>query len=160
MHKFKARLQIIGINPFVSLPDKILKGIFKTAGKEKGPIPVCGAVNGVTYRQTLVKYAGAWRLYINTSMLKNSPEKVGETIEVTIAYDPAEREIKPHPKLLKALKQHPDAQRAFDDLPPSRQKEILRYIGGLKTEAAIERNITRAIGFLTGKDRFVGRDHL
>jgi hypothetical protein len=62
MHKFKARLGIIGINPFVHVPKKILSDIFKSAGKEKGHIPICGNINGKPYRQTLVKYSGEWRL--------------------------------------------------------------------------------------------------
>ena len=31
-------------------------------------------------------------------------------------------------------------------------------IANLKTEKSVERNVTRAINFLLGKERFVGRD--
>src|ERR1044071_2649608 len=103
MHQFKASIDIIGINPFVFVPEKILKEIFQKAGKDKGPIPVQGTVNGKAFQQTLVKYSGHWRLYINTTMLKNSPKRIGETIEVTIEFDPTDRTIEPHPKLIKAL---------------------------------------------------------
>ena len=37
-------------------------------------------------------------------------------------------------------------------------KEIVRYIDGLKTERSIDRNVERALDFLLGKGRFVGRD--
>jgi hypothetical protein len=40
------------------------------------------------------------------------------------------------------------------------QKEIMRYINNLKTTESVERNVERAIRFLLGKDRFVGRDKL
>src|SRR3954467_11032197 len=106
---FKANIEIIGINPFVFVPDKILAEIFKQAGKDKGKIPISGTVNGILYRQTLVKYSGHWRLYINTSMLKKSPERIGETITVTVAFDPSDRTIQPHPKLVKAFKEHKEA---------------------------------------------------
>jgi uncharacterized protein YdeI (YjbR/CyaY-like superfamily) len=46
----------------------------------------------------------------------------------------------------------------FDSLSPSRQKEIIRYINFLKTEASVDRNISKVIGFLSGKDRFAGSD--
>jgi len=157
MQKFKAEIEIIGINPFVFVPE-ILAFICKQAGKNKGHIPIYGTVNGKHYTQTLVKFRGAWRLYINTTMLTDSPKHIGETIEITAAFDHIERKIKTHPKLIKALNDNPEAKAKFDNLPPSRQKEIVRYISYLKTEDSVNRNITKAVNFLLGKDRFVGRD--
>jgi hypothetical protein len=158
MHKFKADIEIIGINPYVFVPEKILQEIFKQSNKKKGPIPIHGTINNKPYKQTLVKYNGAWRLYINTSMLKNSPKRVGETIEIAVAFDPSDRTITPHPKLVQALKENTEAKKVFDNLSSSKQNEIVRYISFLKTEESIDKNVKRAIGFLTGKDRFTGRD--
>lgn len=160
MHKFKTEIYIIGINPFVFVPDKILNDIFKQAGTDKGPIPVRGAVNDTGFQQTLVKYQGNWRLYINTTMLKNSPRRIGETVEITIEHDPTDRSIEPHPKLAKALAQNTKAKAAFDSLSPSGQKEIVRYISRLKTEPSIDKNVQKAIAFLLGKGRSVGREKL
>jgi len=158
LHKFKAKLEIIGINPFVFVPDVILNELFGQVGKDKGPIPISGSVNGEKYIQTLVKYRGEWRLYVNTTMLKNSPDRIGEMLEVTVAFDPSERTVEPHPELLKALKENPEAKKVFDALSTSRRREIIKYISFLKTEKSIERNVARAIGFLLGKERFMGRD--
>ena len=160
MKTFKAPIEIIGINPFVFVPDAILQYIFKDAGKDRGHIPIHGAINGKPYKQTLVKYSGHWRLYINTTMLKDSPKRIGETIEISVQFDPVERTIKPHPKLVKALKASPVAKKAFEALSPSRQKEIVRYISSLKTAESIDKNIKRAIEFLSGKGNFAGRDKL
>ena len=158
MQKFRAKIELIGINPFVFVPGKILKEILRQSGKDKGPIPVSGSVNRKSYKQTLVKYSGDWRLYINTTMLKDSPKRIGETIDVTIQHDPADRTILPHPGFAKALEENRDARIVFDSLPASRQKEIVRYIAALKTPESVRKNIQRAIGFLTGDGRFVGRD--
>lgn len=158
MHRFKAQIDIIGINPFVFVPENILKKIFKQAGIDKGPIPIRGTINEKAYQQTLVRYQGDWRLYINTTMLKNSPRRIGETIDVTIEFDQTDRTIKPHPNLIKALNTNTQAKKVFDNLSPSMQKEIIRYISQLKTESSIEKNIERAIDFLLGKGRFIGRD--
>jgi hypothetical protein len=76
-NQFTAKLEIIGINPFVFIPEEILKDIFETSGKNKSPIPVKGTVNGKEYTQNLMKYLGEWRLYINMLMLKDSPKRVG-----------------------------------------------------------------------------------
>ncbi len=158
MRTFNARIEIIGINPFVFVPDDILTDLFKQAGKDKGKIPVKGTINELPYKQTLVKYSGAWRLYINTLMLKNSPKRIGETIAVSIEFDPSDRTILPHPKLVKALEEKQEAKLVFEGLRPSLQHEIVKYIANLKTEESIDKNIIRAIDFLLGKARFIGRD--
>jgi hypothetical protein len=43
---FKAKINIIGVNPFVLLPSPVLKNIFKQSKKDKGPIPVRGKIEG------------------------------------------------------------------------------------------------------------------
>ena len=158
MDKFNAELEIIVGNPFVFVPPEILHAIFQQANKNKGTIPIRGNINGKPYQQTLVKYSGDWRLYVNMQMLKDSPRRIGETIEVEIEYDPSDRTIKPHPKLTRALAENDHAAAVFAGLSPSKQKEIVRYIANLKTEESVDRNVTRAINFLLGKERFVGRD--
>ena len=158
MHKFLAEIEIIGVNPFVFVPDDILREIFSQVGRERGPIPVQGTVNGKTYRQTLVRYSGDWRLYINTTMLKNSPKKIGETIEVTIDFDRASRAIEPPQSFVRALAANEAAKTTFDLLAASKKLEIVRYLANLKTEEALEKNVVRAVRFLVGQGRFAGRE--
>lgn len=158
MQVFKAKLDIIGINPFIFVPQPILLTLFKNAGRDKGHIPVCGQVNGKEYQQTLLRYKGEWRLYINTIMLPESPKRIGELIEVSIEFDPRDRTLQPHPDLIKALSQNKKAEAVFQNLAPSQKKEIIRYIYTLKTAASREKNIKLAMGFLMGKNRFVGRN--
>ena len=93
---FTAELKIIGVNPYVDVPEDILQKIFMAAKKDKGFIPVSGKVNNVPYRQTLVRFKGEWRLYINTSMLSRSPKRIGEVLKLSDAYDPADRSIALH----------------------------------------------------------------
>lgn len=158
MYDFKADLKLIGVNPFVFVPDDILVQILKTAGKEKGPIPIRGTINSNPYRQTLVKYSGAWRLYVNTAMLKKSPKHIGEIINVSIEFDPESRAIEPHVNFLKALSENKEANAVFESLPASRKLEIVRYLANIKTEEIRNKNICRAINFLLGKERFIGRE--
>lgn len=158
MTSFRAPLHLVGINPFVFVPPVILKRIFTDAGKEKGAIPIHGTINKKPYRQTLVKYRGHWRLYVNTSMLANSPKRIGETIAVSVAFDPKDRTVPIHPLLKTALKKNARAKRAYEQQTPSRKKEINRYLHALKTKEALEQNVTRAVQFLAGSGRFVGRD--
>lgn len=154
---FTATLEIIGINPFVFIPEEILEGIFKASGRNKSPIPVKGTVNGKEFQQNLMKYLGEWRLYVNLIMLKNSPKRIGETIEVVLEYDNSDRSIAIHPQLEQAIKDSALATHNFEKLIPSRRHELVRYINNLKTEASIQRNIEKIIRHLHGETDFFGK---
>lgn len=154
---FTARLEIIGINPFVFIPEEILKEIFEVSGRNKSPIPVKGTVNGKEYTQNLMKYLGEWRLYINMMMLKDSPKRVGEIIEICVEYDDADRTISIHPQLDKAIRESSVALKNFESLIPSRRSELIKYINNLKTEESIQRNIEKIIRHLHGETDFFGK---
>jgi len=159
MPSFSAKIFIIGINPYVLLPDDVLESIFLSAQKNKGPIPVKGKIDGRPFKQTLVKYAGKWRLYLNAPMRSSCGKDVGDTASFLLQYDKEERTVPMHPALEAALNKNKTAAKLFSELAPYMQKEIMRYINGLKTADSINRNVNKAIGFLKGKERFIGRDH-
>ena len=152
MVKFTRTIYKIGINPVVDPPDDVLNAIFEQARRSKGPIPVCGLVNGAEFIQTLIKYQGAWRLYINGPMLKASGLKVGDTANVEIEFDPRPRETPVPPTFAKALKQDTIAKAEYEKLSPSRKKEILRYLGFLKSEESLDRNIERVLAHLRDEE--------
>jgi hypothetical protein len=156
--EFSAKIFKIGINPYILVPQPILKKIFAQAGKDKGHIPISVVINDYAFIQNLVKYSGKWRLYLNTSMRKIAGKDVGDIITINVDHDPNERKIPLHPKLKLALDKNKKANNTFNDLPAYRKKEILRYINSLKTDESVERNIKRAINFLLEKERFIGRE--
>ena len=158
MKPFSAKIHIIGINPYVSLPLELLKYIFQKAGKDKGAIPVQLKIDGKNYIQNLVKYSGKWRLYLNTPMRKAAGKDVGDTIVIKIDFDSKPRITPMHPKLKLAFKENPTVKKAFEKLSPSRRKEILRYINFLKSEESVNKNIQRAIAHLTNSKPFIGRE--
>lgn len=155
---FSATIDIIGINPFVFLPEEVLNAVFLQAGKDKGKIPVKITIDGHEFPQTLVKYSGHWRLYLNMPMRQAAGKDVGDTAAFGIRFDPEERVVPMHPKFSKALDENKDAREVFENLPASRRLEIVRYLSFLKTEESLDRNTAKAIGFLLGKERFIGRD--
>lgn len=157
-NQFKPKLEIIGINPFVYIPQEILEEIFKTSGKNKSPIPVKGTVNGKEFKQNLMKYLGEWRLYINLTILKDSPKRIGELLKISIEFDDSDRTISIHPDLDKAIKENSVALKNFENLIPSRKLELIRYINNLKTEASIQRNIENIIRHLNGETDFFGKN--
>jgi hypothetical protein len=151
MPRFAATIYKIGINPVVDPPNRALTAIFAQAGKSRGPIPVRGKLNGVEFIQTLVKYGGSWRVYINGPMLNASRLNVGDRATIEIEFDPTPRTTPMPNELAAAFRKDGHARKAFDDLSPSRQKEIMRYIGSLKTEDAINKNVQRIIAHLRGE---------
>ncbi|MCZ4245759.1 YdeI/OmpD-associated family protein [Pedobacter punctiformis] len=156
---FRAEIYIIGINPYVFIPEAYLNYLFKQAKKEKGKIPVIMKIDGHLFQQTLIKYAGHWRLYLNMPMRKAAGKDVGDTATFEMEFDSEVRKIEIHPKLMEALEENKRAKEIFEQLAPYLQKEIVRYIANLKTEESIERNVIKSIQFLLGKERFIGRDH-
>lgn len=158
MKPFSAKIYKIGINPYVNLPASVLHELFRRSGKNKGPIPVRGRLNGKEFTQTLVKYSGKWRLYLNTPMRKVAGVNVGDIAKVSIEFDPAPRVTRLPLKLMQALAKNKKAKIAFERLTPSRRKEIMRYIGHLKTDESVVRNVGKVIQHLSGNVRFAGRD--
>ena len=158
MKSFSAKIQMIGINPYVLPPSSVLKYLFNKAGKDKGAIPVQLKIGGKDIIQNLVKYSGKWRMYLNGPMRKAAGKDVGDTIEIQIDFDPRPRTTPIHPKLKKAFKEKPTARKAFEKLSPSRQKEILRYINFLKSEESVDKNVKKAIAHLTSSKPFIGRE--
>jgi hypothetical protein len=151
LKRFSAKLAIIGVNPHLVPPKAVVEALFKKAGREpKGPLQIKGLLRGKAYRQTLVKYAGAWRLYLNGPMLKDTGLALGDLTSISVDFDPKPR-IEPMPRpLAAALKKSAKARSAFAKLSPSRRKEILRYLNFSKTEATLLRNVGHVMTQLRG----------
>src|SRR5262245_49632809 len=96
MKSFSATIHKIGINPYVYVPEAVLGALFRQAGKSKGPIPVRGRINRKKFIQTLVKYQGVWRLYINGEMRQAASVDVGDQADIRIEFDPVPR-VEPIP---------------------------------------------------------------
>lgn len=152
MKSFSAEIYIISkINPVVDLPEDVLQALFTQAGKTTGAIPVRGRLNGAGFTHNIVKYLGKWRLYLNGPMRKAAGIDTGDVAEVEIEYDPAPR-VEPMPEeLAAALDKDKKARAEFDNLSPSRQKEIMRYINSLKSDEVRAKNVRNVINHLTGK---------
>jgi Bacteriocin-protection, YdeI or OmpD-Associated/Domain of unknown function (DUF1905) len=151
MPAFVATIRLLGINPYVAVPAAERRAVFRGAGRDKGPIPVRGRIDQVPFRQTFVKYEGAWRLYLNTPLRRAAGKDLGDRVTVEIEYDPAPRLEPVPPALRRAFAEQPTARAAFAQLPASRQKEICRYINQLKTEPSRARNVQLVLQHLSGE---------
>ncbi|HEX4336817.1 MAG TPA: YdeI/OmpD-associated family protein [Polyangiaceae bacterium] len=148
---FAGRILKVGINPYLRVPAKVLASVLEKAGRDRGPIPVKGTLNGTRFRQTLVKHQGIWRLYLNTPMRQRAGLELGDVAAVTLVYDARPPKTPMNAALAAAITENAAARDAFEALTPSHKKEILRYLNSMKTEASLARNVENVLRHLTGK---------
>lgn len=151
MQTFSTTIRKIDINPYVKIPDPILRRLLKNANKTAGPIPVAGKLQGKPFLATVVRFRGMWRLYLNLLMRREASVVVGDKVNVKIWFDKKPRKVSSPSMFTMALSKNKKAKEAFENLAPSRRKEILRYLNHLKQPETLERNINKAILFLQGK---------
>ena len=159
---FRARIRIIGVNPYVLVSAARARAL-KPGWRR--PLPVRIRIDGhprTPWRINLMPRGdGAFYLYLHGSVRKASSTKVGDTVTVEIAFDARYRggpvEVIP-PWFRKPLAANSRATATWKELPPSRQKEIVRYLVRLKSPEARARNLARALAALSGKPvRFLAR---
>ncbi len=159
---FRARIKIAGINPYVLVSAARARAIKPDWRK---PLPVLVRVNGhpksKPWRINMMPAGtGAFYLYLHGSVRSASKTKVGDLVAVEIEFDSAYRG---GPAVIPSwfripLNRNAAAKRAWSALTPSRKKEIVRYLSALKSDAARERNLIRALRVLSGaKERFMAR---
>lgn len=157
-----ARVRIIGVNPHILLTSKQVSEIRKDW---RGPMPVWFLVVGRSESLWSVNLMpvrdGTFRLYLNGTIRKASRVAVGDLVSIEVRFDEEYRGGPLHPmpsRFAEELERNAGAMRGWKALSPSRQKEILRYFAGLKSEVARERNLSKALHVLSGgRARFMGR---
>ena len=77
---------------------------------------------------------------------------VGSRAVVELEFDPRPRTVPMHPHFARALEANKPAKAAFEKLAPSRKKEILRYLGFMKTATSLRRNIVIIVDYLSGRE--------
>jgi hypothetical protein len=129
-------------------------------------MPVLVRLNGApaeSWRTNLMPRGdGSFYLYLHGEMRTVAGVDVGDVVTAELRFDEAYRGGPTHdtpPQFQEALDRSSTAKANWLALPPSRQKEILRYLAGLKTERAVERNVARALRVLSGEsERFMARE--
>lgn len=161
--EFTTPIEIRGVNPYIIVSSDQAA---KLKPNWRKPMPVLTRVNGQpakAWRINMVPVGnGDFYLYLNGDVRKAASVRVGDIVAIAIDFDETYQNGPQHPipaAFANALEQRPSAQANWDALPPSRQKELLRYFAGLKSEEALHRNVDRALSVLSGKPgHFMGRD--
>lgn len=107
---------------------------------------VRGAVEGVPYRSSLMKYSGVFHLGIRKSVLKEAGVGGGDSVEVTIEPDPDPLPGDEVPDdLAKAIGKRKRTQAAWDGLAPSHRREHVKHVIGAKRPETRARRIAKCI---------------
>lgn len=163
MLRFSAPIDIRIGNPFILVDAEKAQSLKKDWRK---PMPVKIRINGEPKKWWQVNMMpvgnGDFYLYLHGDVREASDTKVGDTVDVEIKFDTQYKNGPMHAMptwFMSALSKNAKAKNGWDALIPSRQKEILRYFSWLKSDAAIERNLEKALRVLSGKkERFMARD--
>ncbi len=159
---FRAKIEIAGVNPYVLVS---CARAAKVRTNWRRPMPVLVRINGKPetpwHINMMPRGDGSFYLYLHGHVRTASGTKVEDRVTVEIEFDEKYKNgpLHPMPRWFRsALRSNPPALEAWNKLSPSRKKEVLRYFAGLKSEAARERNLARAISVLSGSaERFMGR---
>ena len=159
--RFRARIAITGINPYVRI-SAAQAGRLKSGWRK--PMPVRVQINGKpepAWRINLMPAGdGGFLLYLHAKVREASGTAVGDVVRVSLVFDATYKPLPPMPSWFRAALRRDAAARAgWRKLAPSRQKEILRYLAGLKSAQARERNLAKALYVLAGnKARYMARN--
>jgi hypothetical protein len=160
--KFQAIVKIRGINPFIAITAS-RAGALKLRWRR--PLPVLLRINdnpADACRTNMMPAGdGSFYLYLNGVMRAGAGVSVGDLVRVEIEFDASYRNGPQHSMPLwftQALKNKPQAEENWAALIPSRKKEVLRYLAGLKSPEARDRNLAKALHVLSGMTgRFMAR---
>jgi hypothetical protein len=164
MHEieFKATIALRGYNPYIAVSAEQAAAI---APGWKRPIPVLVQLNGgptPPWRINIMPVGdGSFYLYLDNRIRKPTGTAVGDDVTVTLGFDADYRAGPAHDMpddLAAALLGNSAAASNWERLPPSRKKEVLRYLARLQSPSARRSNLDRLLHVLEGKEgRYLAR---
>jgi hypothetical protein len=112
-------------------------------------VPVVAVVNGCSARVTLMPAGGGrYRIQLNTVLRKAARADVGDVVRVELQLDRASREEPVPADLRLALKESPEARRAFDELTTGHRRHFIKWFDSAKGPDTRIRRLGRAIDYL------------
>ena len=161
--EFSATIDIVGANPYVLVNDERAT---KLRPGWRRPMPVLVKINGrpdSPWRTNMMPVGnGEFYLYLHGGMRKSSGAKVDDVVTISLSFDESYRNGPLHETpdwFESSLASDANVMANWERLTPSRQKEVLRYFAGLKTDDARKRNLVQVLRVLSGaRERFMGRD--
>ena len=149
-HKFKVKLighagtHIAALKP----PFDVVE-IFQT----KGRVPVKGTINGFPFRSSLMNMGDGHMMAVNAQLRAGAHCKGGDTVEVVMELDEAERTVEVPAYLKKIINSDAKAKEFWNKLSYTHQKEYVREIDGAKRPETREKRIVAMMDGLRKNQR-------
>ena len=145
LHIFAGRIYRVGLIRYVDVPAAVSKALCREATN----MPVCGAVEGVPLRTTLVsRRNGCHRVAIHGDIRKKLCVDAGAIVEIAMERDEESREPALPPALVVTLRQAPRAQAVFKGMTAALRRQIVRNITSVKSQEALERRVGKVVARL------------
>ena len=114
-------------------------------------VPVSGTINGHPYRSTISYMGGEHFMVVSKALREAAGINIGDTIEVTMQPDTAERSVEVPADLTVALKNTPNAQETFDSMSYTHRKEFVQWVSSAKRPETRESRLKRTVEMVLRK---------
>jgi hypothetical protein len=141
--KYKTTIIQSGNNTGIEIPESII--VQFNAGKRP---PVIVTLNGYSYRSTVAVMGGKFLIPLSKEHREAAGVKGGQEVQVTLEHDTKPRIVDIPADLKHILDSNEKCRVAFEKLPPSGKKEVVRHIESAKTAATRQSRIARVIASL------------
>lgn len=164
MHEieFQATIALRGINPYILVS---AEQAAELAPGWRRPMPVLVQLNGRPTPAWPINMMpvgdGSFYLYLHNQIRKPTQTALGDEVTVTLRFDTSYKagptDSMPE-ALATALSANAVAATNWEKLPPGRKKEVLRYLGRLRSSDVRQSNIGRLMFVLEGNEgRYLAR---
>ena len=151
--QFKAKIEgkeagvVAAITPPVDVPE-----MFGTRAR----VPIRGTINGFPFRSSLMPCGGRHMMPVNKILCQGAGVKPGDTVEVVMERDEAERTVDAPPQLKKELARNKKARDKWETLSFTHKKEMAISIRDAKQEETRTRRLSKIMQVLTTSAKWTG----
>jgi len=147
---FKAKLTPRGPGgawTFLTIPFDVA-----TVFGSKARVPVAGTINGFPFRTSIMPEGdGTHAMMVGRAMRAGARAAPGDTVDVVMSIDRAERTVAIPDELQTSLATDPDAAAWFARLAPSHRQEYAEWVGGAKKAETRASRAGKAIAMIKSR---------
>jgi Bacteriocin-protection, YdeI or OmpD-Associated/Domain of unknown function (DUF1905) len=148
-HRFQATIYKIWMLRYVDVPEEIGRALEKESRKTKH-IPVVAVSSGRSSRTTLTPAGRCrYRLQVNVRLCKAARADVGDLIGIELRVDTGSRALPVPDEIREALKDRPQARKAFEQMGPGTRRQMLLWFGKARSAAVRQQRLARLMDLLT-----------
>lgn len=119
----------------------------------KARVPVRGTVNGYPFRSSLCNMGSGFFMVVNKEMREGGKCRAGDIVDVVLQRDRDERVIDVPAEIKKVMASNKTAEKTWESLSYTHQKEWVRAIGEAKREETRQARIKKMMDALKAGKR-------